>query len=130
MYPHYVPIGRVDSNGNNIDVPLDTRRTGINAPIKKATGGSSDIRPLFEVMGERTIQTYKAIAKNRFGVELKNTLGTTIENEAVGLDETIDSIEANEELLQKGKNGKNPTFTVFENGEKVTFEITGVAESP
>ena len=124
MYPHYVPIGRVDSNGNNIDVPLDTRRTGINAPIKKATGGSSDIRPLFEVMGERTIQTYKAIAKNRFGVELKNTLGTTIENEAVGLDETIDSIEANEELLQKGKNGKNPTFTVFENGEKVTFEIT------
>ena len=124
MYPHYVPIGRVDSDGNNIDVPLDTRRTGINAPIKKATGGSSDIRPLFEVMGERTIQTYKAIAKNRFGVELKNTLGTTIENETVGLDETIDSIEANEELLQKGKNGKNPTFTVFENGEKVTFEIT------
>ena len=124
MYPHYVPIRRAGDTGLNINVPLDTGRTGVNAPIKRAKGGSRDILPLFDTIGQRTIQTYRAIAKNRFGVELKNTLGTTIENEAVGIDETIDSIDTQDGLLQEGKNGQKPTFTVFENGEKVTFEIT------
>ena len=55
---------------------------------------------------------------------MKNTLGTTIENTATNLDEVIDSIDTQDSLLQEGENGKNPTFTVFENGEKVTFEIT------
>ena len=124
MYPHYVPIRRDGDAGLNINVPLDTGRTGVNAPVKRATGGNRDILPLFDTMGQRTIQTYKAIAKNRFGVELKNTLGTTIENELFDIDEAIDSIDSHEDLLQEGKNGQKPTFTVFENGEKVTFEIT------
>lgn len=124
MYPYYVPIRRAGDAGLNIAVPLDTRRTGVNAPVKKAAGGSRDILPLFDTMAQRTEQTYKAIARNSFGVELKNTLGTTIETEATNLDETIDSIDAQDELLKKGENGRNPTFTVFENGEKVTFEIT------
>ena len=124
MYPHYVPIRRVGDEGLNINVALDTGRTGVNAPIKRATGGNRDILPLFDTMAQRTLQTYKAIAKNRFGIELKNTLGTTIENTETSLDEVIDSIDTQDSLLQEGKDGKNPTFTVFENGEKVTFEIT------
>lgn len=124
MYPHYVPIRREDSTGANIDVPLDTRRTGINAPVKRATGGDSAILPLFDTMAMRTMQTYRATAKNSFGVELKNTLGTELDKSAAGVDEVIDSIGDQEELLQAGKNGRYPTFTVFENGEKVTFEIT------
>ena len=124
MYPHYVPIRRVDDKGLNINVPLDTGRTGVNAPIKKATGGNSDILPLFDTMAQRTMQTYKAIAKNSFGVELKNTLGTTITKEQTDVDGVIEGVDRHEELLQEGKNGKKPTFTVFENGEKVTFEIT------
>ena len=124
MYPHYVPIRRAGDEGLNINVPLDSGRTGVNAPIKRAKGGNRDILPLFDTMGQRTIQTYKAIAKNRFGVELKNTLGTTIDSDAVGIDEAIDSIDTHDGLLQEGKNGQKPTFTVFENGEKVTFEIT------
>ena len=124
MYPHYVPIRRVDTKGLNIDVPLDTGRTSVNAPIKRATGGNSDILPLFDTMAQRTLQTYKAIAKNSFGVELKNTLGTTVSKEQTDIDGVIDSVDNHEGLLQEGKNGKKPTFTVFENGEKVTFEIT------
>ena len=124
MYPHYVPIRRVGESGLNINVPLDTGKTGVNAPIKRATGGSSDILPLFDTMAQRTLQTYKAIAKNSFGVELKNTLGTTISKEQTDIDGIIDSVDQQEELLQEGKNGRKPTFTVFENGEKVTFEIT------
>ena len=124
MYPHYVPIRRAGEHGLDINVPLDTGRTGVNAPLKRATGGSSDILPLFDTMAQRALQTYKAVAKNRFGVELKNTLGTTIGTEAANVDSVIDGVDQNEELLQKGKNGRRPTFTVFEGGEKVTFEIT------
>ena len=125
MYPHYVPIRRVtDSNANKIDVPLFTGRTSVNAPIKKATGGNTDILPLFDTMAMRTMQTYKATAKNSFGVELKNALGTTVEKGDTNIDEVIDSIDTQDSLLQEGKHGQKPTFTVFENGERVTFEIT------
>lgn len=127
MYPHYVPIRRVDTTGQNINVPLDTNKTGVNAPIKRATGGSSDIQPLFETMAMRTEQTYRAIARNSFGIELKNTLGTTIDSQAdaVGVDGIIDTIEQQEEkLLNPGTMFSSPTFTVFENGERVEFEIT------
>lgn len=124
MYPNYVPIRRAGKNGAAVNVPLDTGRTGVNAPVKKATGGNMDILPLFDTMALRTVQTYKAIAKNSFGVELKNVLGTIVEHEETNVDGMIDSVEQQEGLLQEGKNGAAPTFTVFENGEKVTFEIT------
>lgn len=124
IYPHYVPIGRANVKGNAINVPLDTNRTGVNAPIARATGGNSDILPLFDTMEKRTLQTYRAIAKNDFGVELKNTLNSTIENQQSNVDEILDNVDQQESLLQEGKNGKAPTFTVFENGEKVTYEIT------
>ena len=124
MYPHYVPIRRVDSKGMNVNVPLATDRTGVNAPIKRATGGSSDILPLFDTLGQRTMQTFKAINKNDFGIELKNTLGSTISRQNQGVDNAIDMVEMQEDLLQAGENGYNPTFTVFENGERVEFEIT------
>lgn len=124
MYPHYVPIRRVGESGININVALDTNKTGVNAPIKKATGGNSDILPLFDTMAMRTLQTFKAAAKNNFGVELKNTLGTTIETAKTDIDGIIDSVDSHESLLQEGKDGKAPTFTVFENGERVTFAIT------
>lgn len=129
MYPHYVPIQRVDTRGQVINVPLDTKRTGINTPIKKAKGGSSDISPLFETIANRTEQTYRASARNSLGLELRNTLAKL--NELNSTDENIDldavmetiSTDNNEDLLQKGKNGQNPTFTVFDNGQKVTFDI-------
>lgn len=124
MYPHYVPISRADYEGLNVNVPLDTKRTGVNAPIKKAKGGNSDFYNVFDTMGTRIEQTFKAISKNRFGVELKNTLGTAFESEAADIDSVLESMDAHEELLQEGKNGESPTFTVFENGERVKFAIT------
>lgn len=124
MYPHYVPTHRAEEDGRSVDVPLDTGRTGVNAPVKKAKGGNGDILPLFDTMAQRTLQTYTAIARNSFGVELKNTLGSVVSKNAPNVDEVIDSVEAQEGLLQEGKNGANPTFTVFENGERVTFEVT------
>ncbi len=127
MYPHYIPIGRVNNTGMAITVPLDTRKTGINSPIKSAKGGSSDILPLFDTIAQRTLQTYRASARNNFGVELKNTLNSAANVEKVDVDSIVDTMGKTveeQELLQKGKNGENPTFTVFEGGEKITYEIT------
>ena len=127
MYPHYVPIKRVDVKGNAIKVPLDTNRTGINSPLARAKGGNSDIQPLFQTMADRTLQTYRASARNNFGVELMNTLNTIQNTQKTDVDTILEEIgdtESNVELLKEGKNGENPTFTVFNNGEKVTFEIT------
>lgn len=124
MYPHYVPVRRVDQNGVNITVPLDTNKTGVNAPVKRAIGGSSDIQPLFNTMAQRTEQTYRAIARNSFGIELKNTLGAKTNTQQTSVDEVIDSVVDQDELLKAGTMTSNPTFTVFENGERVEFEIT------
>ncbi len=127
LYPHYVPIKRVNTNGSAIKVPLDTNRTGVNSPLARAKGGNSDIQPLFQTLAERTMQTYTASARNNFGVELINTLNSVQEKQQTDIDtilEDIGNTEQNAELLQEGKNGNVPTFTVFNNGEKVTFEIT------
>ena len=124
MYPHYVPIRRVGQDDININVPLDSRKTTVNNPVKKATGGNQDILPLFDTMAQRTIQTYRAIAKNSFGIELKNQLGTVVDKNAPTVDDVIDSLDTDDALLKPGEKGKNPTFTVFENGERVEFEIT------
>lgn len=127
MYPHYVPIARVNSKGNAITVPLDTGRTGINNPIKRAKGGNQDILPLFETIADRTLQTYRASARNNFGVELLNTLKTVQEVENVDIESIIEDIsntESNAELLKKGDKTTPPSFTVFDKGEKVTFEIS------
>lgn len=124
LYPHYVPIRRDGKEGAAINVALDTNKTGVNAPIKRATGGNADILPLFDTLGTRTVQTFNAIAKNRFGVELKNTLKSTVTKSKPSFKDAINSVENHEGLLKEGNDGMMPTFTVFENGERVEFEIT------
>jgi len=130
-YPHYVPIQRATRKGNSIDVPLDTGRTGINSPIKKAKGGNQDINPLFQTMANQTLQTYRASARNNFGLELMNTLQQMNQlNESktiADIDDIVDTMtneEQNNELLQPSKKGENPTFTVFEDGKKITYDIS------
>ena len=124
MYPHYVPIRRKGMDGLNINVPLDSRKTTVNNPIKRAIGGNQDILDLFNTMAQRTTQTYRAIARNSFGIELKNQLGTVVDKNAPTVDDVIDGIDTDDALLKPGELGSNPTFTVFENGERVEFEIT------
>ena len=123
LYPHYVPISRVDKKGNAINVPLDSKRTGIDAPIKGATGGDSTIGDLFNTIASRVEQTYLAGAKNRFGVELKNTLKSATTAKEVDIEDIFEGVESHEGRLIAGENGEKPKFTVFENGKRVEFEI-------
>jgi hypothetical protein len=124
MYPHYVPLRRAKKRGGG---EKNGGRMGVNAPLKRAEGGNTNIEPLFNSIGLRAEQTYKAILKNRFGVELKNTIQTPIveaDNKLGGKIDTPEGIENTDSLLMPGDGDNAPTFTVFENGEKVTFEIT------
>lgn len=124
MYPHYVPIRRAKKSNGSGEYG---RRQGVNAPLKRAEGGNTDIEPLFNSIALRAEQTYKAVLKNRFGVELMNTIQTPIveaDNKLGGKIDTPDGVENIDSLLMPGDGENAPTFTVFENGERVTFEIT------
>lgn len=123
LYPHYVPIRRVNKEGKAIDVPLYSNKTGIDAPIKGATGGDGTIGYLFETLAMRAEQTFLAGAKNRLGIELKNTLKAKTTDAEVDVEDIFDEVDTHEDRLKAGEDGQAPTFTVFENGKRVTFEI-------
>lgn len=133
MYPHYVPISRV---GVENEIKSDnSEHVGVNSPVKHATGGNQDILPFFDTMANRTLATFNAVNMNDFGVELFSTLypGRSTKNTSldptysnVGMKvEDLDSLfDPQAELLQLGENGKNPTFSVFMDGERHTFDIS------
>lgn len=121
MYPHYVPISRADHE-TLVEVQQDNNKAGVNAPVKRATGGDGNISPLFNTMASRILQTYKAVDKNSFGLELMRTLGTVRENSATDMDGIMEAIDTHENLLQVSEDG-TPTFSVFANGQRVKFAI-------
>lgn len=87
MYPHYIPIDRNFLSESEYVAPLeDSNRTGVSNPVKAATGSTREIMPLFSTIADRTVNIYKAVSKNSFGLELKNTLDTVIENATVNND--------------------------------------------
>lgn len=72
MYPHYVKVSR--NIENSFNAKSDEKVTGGRSPIKRATGGNSDILPLKETMASYAIQAKKAIRQNELGKEVANTL--------------------------------------------------------
>lgn len=124
MYPDYVPIKRKNPSGGEKKTTRKEKSTFVNAPLHRASGGNSDFADMFDTIAERTVQTYRAIAKNNFGLELMDTIGRTVEHTRATLDDAFASLDAEEALLKKGEKGGNPTFSVFENGQRVEFEIT------
>ncbi len=121
QYPNYIPLERLTDDGKLVSGD----GVGISAPVKKATGGNTGMEYLLKTMAHRTSQVFKAVAKNDFGVELKNTLKSDAEVSEATTGEAIEDLSTFDEgLLQAGVGGKSPTFTVFENGQRVTFEIS------
>ena len=118
MYPHYVPVYRM---GEDVFSLNDSPNLGVNAPVKRATGGNSEMLNVLDAMASRTLQTFKAVAKNNFGTELMHTLGSVVEHNESHMDEFTGGFSMDSMFSQS--NGI-PTYTVYENGERVTFEIT------
>lgn len=137
MYPHYVPIRRVGMDGlTEMD---NTNHVGVDSPLKSATGGNQDIMPLFETMADRTMAVYRAVAMNKFGLELFNTLypgrlntnayldpdasNVSFPTGDVDVDYSLEGFDPREDLLQSGTPGSLPNFSIFVDGERHTFDI-------
>ena len=72
--PNYIPVSRTDKNGNNVSVPLDSNKTGVNNPFKRAKGGNSDIEPFAETAAKYTVNLMRAIHRNNFGKTLMDAM--------------------------------------------------------
>ena len=73
MYPHYVPIHRVNSS-EAATVNKKGKKAGVNSPFKRADGGTSDIESVFTALASRISQVYKATARNDFGIDLEKSI--------------------------------------------------------
>ncbi len=122
QYPNYIPIERLVDKTYKIT----GKKIGISAPIKEATGGNNVMETLLKTMAHRTVQVFKAIDKNDFGIALKkSTYNNTLVEEVMKEDSMDDlSFLKDENTVKIDEGGKGAMFTVYENGKKVTFNIS------
>ena len=119
MYPNYIPISRDIENsiytGNN-------DKTGANSPIKKATGGNSDIQPIKDAMAQQTIRLKRLVNQNNLGKELAKTLKNAKVEEGVDIEMTPSLLFDIETMVETDSEG-NKYYTYFENGKQQKIKI-------
>ncbi len=120
LYPYYVPISR-DKDGK-IFVG-DNERTGTNLPIKKATGGSSDIQPIKDTMAQQAIRIKRLINQNKLGQELVKTLKNAKVEQQADIQYTPDALMEYETLVEADNKG-NKYYTYFEDGYMQKLKIS------
>lgn len=112
MYPHYIPIERASFQDKHTH---QDGRTGAYNPVKKLTGSEKELRPMFTAIADQTIAVQKAIAKNRFGKELRRILN------GVEARETASTGPA-DGILQDGT-------IVYSDARGINGKVTGYDES-
>ena len=119
MYPNYVTISRDFQDSTYAG---DKNKTGVNAPIKNATGGNADIQPLKETMAQQAIKIKRLINQNMLGQELAKTLKNShVEQEgSIQLSPTM--LFGLDTLIDTDTKG-NKYYTYFENGELQKLKI-------
>lgn len=71
MYPHYIPIKRdLDTSEAFIE---DTKHVKVSGP-QRAKGGDQKLEPMFNTIAEHTQKIFSDVARNRFGIELMDTV--------------------------------------------------------
>lgn len=122
-YPHYVPTIREQTKTKNQMDFLLGKKASVNNPVKKAKGGNGNIIPLKDAMALRTMQTVNSALRNNFGLELLNSIETEQIRNQENIDNIVEEINS-DDLLIKSSETSPATLTVFDKGEKVTFEIS------
>lgn len=130
-YPHYVPIRRTGFIYDAVPVLMGPSAIFGESPVYKLKGSDKPILPLFDTLLGRTIQTQAAITERSLGVsetEINSETGdfaeATPEIDPMAMEDVIDRMFSEKELLKAGTGGINPTMAVFENGERIEFDIT------
>ena len=119
MYPNYVTISR------DIEEKLyvgDDKKTGVGAPIKQATGGSTDIKPLKDTMAEQIIKIKKLINQNKLGQELAKTLKNAKVEQQSNIEATPAVLLEYDTLVGTDNKG-NKFYTYFKNGIQQKLKI-------
>lgn len=112
MYPHYIPFFRDMS-----DVGMQSFLSGgkgfidVSSPVKRLKGSTRDIIDPLESIIKNTFQFYNAVERNHVG----RTFAKLADKKGVG--QIVERVEGD-------KAKTDNTFTVWENGEKVTYETT------
>lgn len=122
-YPHYVPTIREQTKTKTQMDFLLGKKASVNNPVKKAKGGNGNIIPLKDAMALRTMQTVNSALRNNFGLELLNSIETKQIRNQENIDNIVEEINS-DDLLIKSSETSPATLTVFDKGEKVTFEIS------
>jgi len=119
MYPNYIPISRDIENsiytGSN-------EKTGASSPIKKATGGNSDIQPIKDAMAQQTIRIKRLVNQNNLGKELEKTLKNAKVEEGIDIEMTPSLLFELETMVETDSEG-NKYYTYFENGKQQKLKI-------
>ncbi|MCI8654271.1 MAG: hypothetical protein HFJ48_00095 [Clostridia bacterium] len=119
IYPNYVTISR--DIEENLYVG-DDKKTGVGAPIKQATGGSTDIKPLKDTMAEQIIRIKKLINQNKLGQELAKTLKNAKIEQQSNIEATPAVLLEYDTLVEADNKG-NKFYTYFENGIQQKLKI-------
>ena len=119
MYPNYIAISRnlEDSlyTGNN-------EKTGAIAPLKKATGGNSDIQPIKDTMAQQAIKIKRLVNQNQLGKELAKTLKNAQVDEGVDI-ELSPTLLLDMNTMVDTDNQGNKYYLYFENGKQIKLKI-------
>ena len=112
MYPNYVPISRDVEDSIYVG---DNKKVGANAPIKKATGGNSDIQPIKDTMAQQVIRIKRLINQNKLGQELSKTLKNAKVEQTSDIQFAPSNLLELDTLVDSDNKG-NKYYTYFEDG--------------
>lgn len=119
MYPNYVTISRDLQDSLYAG---DKDKTGVNAPLKKATGGNSDIQPLKDTMAQQAIKIKRLVNQNKLGQELAKTLKNAHVEQEGTIELSPTMLFELDTLVDTDIKG-NKYYTYFENGELQKLKI-------
>lgn len=119
MYPNYVTISR---DLQDSIYAGDKDKTGVNAPLKKATGGNSDIQPLKDTMAQQAIKIKRLVNQNKLGQELAKTLKNAHVEQEGTIELSPTMLFELDTLVDTDTKG-NKYYTYFENGELQKLKI-------
>lgn len=119
MYPNYIAISR------NLEDSLytgDNDKTGTRSPLKRATGGNADIKPIKETMAQQAIRIKRLINQNELGKELSKTLKNSIVDEGVDISLSPTMLLDMNTMVDTDVEG-NKYYLYFEDGKQLKLKI-------
>lgn len=131
-YPHYVPIRRAGFKYDPIPLIKKENSVAGESPIYNLQGSNKRILPLFSTMLARTFQTYAAVTERSLDITDSNInpqSGELFNDDSdsfnpTEMEDVLSQMFSEKDLLKEGTKGENPTLSVFENGERIEFDIT------